>query len=197
MTEARAPRADAVRNRARLLEAAEAEFAEHGMDVSVADIAARAGVGKGTVFRHFASKEELLAAVVLGRLDALIAEGERLAEVSPAESALFDFMALAASQQQDEVSVLTSVEGVNELLEASQARLFALMERLATQAQGVGALRSDVSGEDVALLICAPGHVAGFAPQGDPELWRRYLGIIIDGLRPEGARPLAAPPHGA
>ncbi|WP_201845328.1 TetR/AcrR family transcriptional regulator [Myceligenerans indicum] len=195
MTDAKAPRADAVRNRARLLEAAEAEFAQHGMDVSVADIAARARVGKGTVFRHFATKEELLAAVVLSRLDVLIADGERLAETSPAESALFDFMSLAASQQQDELSVLTNVDGVNDLLEGAQARLFGLMERLALQAQIAGALRDDVTGEDVALLICAPGHVAGFAPRADPELWRRYLAIIVDGLRPEGARPLATPPR--
>ncbi len=190
MTDVRAPRADAVRNRALLLDAAESVFAEDGLDASVADIASRAGVGKGTVFRHFSSKEELLATVVVRRLEKLIADGERLAATAPPQTALFDFVTLAAGQQQDEVSVLASVDAVGEQLATAQARLFDLMERLAAGARSAGALRADVSGEDVALLICAPGHVAGFASSEDPQLWRRYLGIIIDGLRPEGAHPL-------
>ncbi|MBN7794775.1 TetR/AcrR family transcriptional regulator [Microbacterium esteraromaticum] len=191
MTDARAPRADAVRNRARLLDAAELEFAERGLDVSVADIATRAGVGKGTVFRHFATKEDLLATVVVHRLEKLIADGERLADTSPSDTALFEFVTLAAGQQQDELSVLTATDTVNDQLDDAQSRLFALMERLVADARAAGVLRPDVTGEDVALLICAPGHVAGFAPDRGPDLWRRYLGIILDGLRPDGAHPLS------
>lgn len=71
-------RADAMRNRRLLLDAAAAEFAEHGMDVSVAQIAVRAGIGKGTVFRHFATKEQLITAIFADQLDDLAAIGEAL-----------------------------------------------------------------------------------------------------------------------
>ena len=78
MTDTRPLRADAVRNRAALLAAAADEFAERGLDASVADIARRAGVGKGTVFRHFATKDDLIAAIVLDRVGELTTAGERL-----------------------------------------------------------------------------------------------------------------------
>ncbi|MFC7532288.1 TetR/AcrR family transcriptional regulator [Actinoplanes sp. GCM10030250] len=184
-------RADAARNRALLLAAAEAAFAEHGLDVSVADIAQRAGIGKGTVFRHFPTKEDLLAEVMLDRVHALTGTGERLLTAEDPGAALLEFLTLAADrQQQHDLSVLRDAPAVNERLAGARIRMFGLIDALVDRAREAGAIRTDVTGTDVALLMCAPGHVAAFAPHGGPDLWRRYLAIIFDGLRPEGARPL-------
>ncbi|MEU4692268.1 helix-turn-helix domain-containing protein [Actinoplanes sp. NPDC023714] len=188
-------RADAARNRALLLTAAEEAFAEHGMDASVADIAARAGIGKGTVFRHFPTKDDLLAAVMLDRMDALTAAGRGLLESADPGAALLEFLTLAADRQQrNDMTVLQQANAVNARLTEARTAMFTLIDRLVTRARDAGAIRPDITGADVVLLMCAPGHVAGFAPNPVPDLWRRYLSIIFDGLRPAGATPLPIPP---
>jgi AcrR family transcriptional regulator len=190
----RALRADAQRNRASLLAAATAEFAEHGLDASVADIARRAGVGKGTVFRHFPTKDDLLAAVVLDRIDELTAVAGHLAGAGDAGAALIEFLAAAAGKQQQlDLSFLRESGALNGRLGAARGHLFAAITGLVDRAQRAGAVRADVTGMDVILLMCAPNHVVNFVPEPSPELWRRYLAIIVDGLRPEGARPLPQP----
>ena len=187
-------RADAARNRSSLLAAAAEEFASRGMDASVADIARRAGVGKGTVFRHFPTKDDLLAAVVLDRVDELAALARRLFRADDAGDALFELLAAAAGKQQQlDLSFLREAGDINERLRAARERLFAAIVAMVERAQAAGAVRADVTGLDVILLMCAPAHVAGFVPTASPETWRRYLAIIIDGLRPEGAHPLPEP----
>ncbi|MEU4245015.1 helix-turn-helix domain-containing protein [Actinoplanes sp. NPDC026619] len=187
-------RADAARNRTLLLAAAAQEFASHGIEASIADIARRAGIGKGTVFRHFATKDELLAAVVLDRVEELAALARKLYLADDAGAALFEFLTVAAQRQQQlDLSFLREVGAVNDLLAGAREGLFAAIVALVTRAQEAGALRPDISGLDVILLMCAPNHVVSYVPDAPPELWRRYLGIIFDGLRPEGARPLPQP----
>src|SRR5690348_15176075 len=90
----RSPRADAARNREPLLAAATAEFAERGIDASVADIARRAGVGKGTVFNHFPTKDHLLTAIVVARLARLTESAEELLTGPDAGAALLGFLTL-------------------------------------------------------------------------------------------------------
>ncbi|QKW14168.1 TetR/AcrR family transcriptional regulator [Verrucosispora sp. NA02020] len=188
-------RADAARNRASLLAAAEAEFAERGPDASVADIARRAGVGKGTVFRHFPTKDDLLAAVVLDRIDGLAELARRLGAASDAGAALLEFLDAAASRQQRlDLSFLRESGALNDQLAEARGRLFVEITALVERAQATGAVRHDITGTDVILLMCAPSHVVSFVPQASPELWRRYLAIIFDGLGPAGARPLPQPP---
>lgn len=188
-------RADAARNRASLLAAAEAEFAERGLTASVADIARRAGIGKGTVFRHFPTKEDLLAAVVLDRVDGLAALARRLATVPDAGAALLEFLDAAASRQQQlDLSFLREAGDLNDRLSESRGRLFQEITVLVERAQAAGAIRADIAPVDVILLMCAPTHVVSFVPDAPPDLWRRYLGIIFDGLRPDGAGPLPHPP---
>lgn len=197
MTPDRPLRADAARNRYALLKAASEEFAAHGLDASVADIARRAGIGKGTVFRHFPTKDDLLAEVMLDRIHALTHAGKRLATADDPGAALLEFLTLAAErQQQNDLSVLREAHAVNERLSDARTGMFALVDMLVERAREAGAIRADITGTDVALLMCAPGHVAGFAPHGGPDLWRRYLAVIFDGLRPQGAHPLPVPPPG-
>ncbi|MBM0225603.1 MULTISPECIES: TetR/AcrR family transcriptional regulator [Micromonospora] len=188
-------RADAARNRRLLLAAAADEFAERGLDASVADIARRAGVGKGTVFRHFATKDDLIAAIVLDRIDALNAAGERLLEAADPGAALLEFLTVAAHQrQQRDLSFLQEAGELTEEVTKVRAQMFHTVHRLVDRAREHGAVRADVTGADVILLMCAPNYVTSYVPGASPDLWQRYLAIIFDGLRPEGAHPLPHPP---
>jgi AcrR family transcriptional regulator len=188
-------RADAARNRRLLLAAAADEFAERGLDASIADIARRAGIGKGTVFRHFATKDDLLAAIVLDRVEALNEVGTRLLDAEDPGAALLEFLTVAAHQrQQRDLSFLQGASAANPQVSRLQGRMHEIIDELVARARESGALRGDVTGTDVVLLMCAPNYVAGYAPDASPDLWRRYLAIIFDGLRPQGAHPLPQPP---
>ncbi|GAB3571121.1 TetR/AcrR family transcriptional regulator [Amycolatopsis endophytica] len=189
---ARTLRADAARNRELLLAAAEAEFAERGLDASVADIARRAGVGKGTVFRHFATKDDLIAAIVRTHVGALDEAGQRLLTAEDPGAALLEFLTVAGGQrEQRDVSFLLNANDAGPEVVALRERLYRTVCLLVDRAREAGAVRGDVTGNDVVLLMCAPNHVVSFVKDPSPDLWRRYLAIIFDGLRPEGAHPLA------
>jgi AcrR family transcriptional regulator len=195
VTSTRPLRADAARNRELLLTAAADEFAERGLDASVADIARRAGVGKGTVFRHFATKDDLLAAIVLDRIYALNVVGERLLDAADPGAALLEFLTVAAHQrQQRDLSFLQEAGELNAEVTRVRARMFQTVHTLVDRAREHGAIRADITGADVILLMCAPNYVTSYVPDASPDLWRRYLAIIFDGLRPQGAHPLPQPP---
>lgn len=195
MPSTRALRADAARNRGLLLAAAADEFAERGLDASIADIARRAGVGKGTVFRHFATKDELISAIVLDRVDSLHVAGERLLESADPGAALLEFLTIAARErQQRDLSFLQGAGEQNAEVATAHAKMFQIVQALVDRAREHGAVRTDVTGADVVALMCAPNYIAGYAPGASPDLWQRYLAIIFDGLRPEGAHALPQPP---
>lgn len=195
MTPPRPLRADAARNRALLLAAAASEFAEHGLEASVADIARRAGVGKGTVFRHFPTKDDLIAAIVLDRLEVLGTLGEELLKAEDPGAALLEFLTAAAQQrQQQDLSFLQEARDTLPAVVEARTKMYQIIDDLVARARDHGALRNDVTGTDVLLLMCAPNHVTGYVPDASPDLWRRYLAIIFDGLRPEGSHTLPQPP---
>jgi AcrR family transcriptional regulator len=171
------------------------EFAERGPDTSVADIARRAGVGKGTVFRHFASKDDLIAEIVLDRITELNAVGERLLAAADPGAALLEFLTVAARQrQQRDLSFLQEAGELRADVVECRTRLYEIVAALVDRARAHGAVRDDVTGTDVVLLMCAPNHVTSYLPDASPDLWQRYLAIIFDGLRPAGAHPLPQPP---
>ncbi|MGW4774630.1 TetR/AcrR family transcriptional regulator [Nocardia sp. NPDC004278] len=189
-------RADAAHNRRALLAAAAATFAEQGMDASIAQIAARAGVGKGTVFRHFATKQQLLAAILCDRLDELTAAGEALLGAADPESALLEFMTTSVEMQAGDRSFCQAATGIavsDPEVRAATARLFEAAEALTDQARRQGTVRDDITGEDIMLLPGAAYQAAAPLRDVAPDLWRRYLGVIFDGLRPDAARPLPHP----
>jgi AcrR family transcriptional regulator len=192
------PRADAARNRSLVIDAASAELAEHGLDVSMARIAALAGVAKGTVFNHFPSKEELVAAVFCERLGALAATGESLLEHTDPRSALLQFMTTGAelhSQDRSFCEAATAISPAHPAIRAASRRLAQVAEALAARARQAGVLRADVTGHDIVLLLGAPTQIAAPVVTARPDLWRRYLQLILDGLRSEAAHdlPVAAP----
>jgi AcrR family transcriptional regulator len=191
---ARPARVDAVRNRASLLAAAEAEFAERGIDASVADIAHRAGVAKGTVFRHFATKDDLVAAVAGDRLARLVAVARRLSESPDSGAALGEFLTAAAEiLQQQGLAFLRAASECNPVVAEIRDHLLASAGALVDRARRDGIVRADVTAADVLLLTCATVHTVAAMSDPAPDLWRRYLTIIIDGLRPQGASPLPGP----
>jgi AcrR family transcriptional regulator len=190
-------RADATRNRESLLAAAEAEFAERGLDASMADIARRAGVAKGTVFRHFATKEDLIAGIVGGHFASLTTVARGLADAPDPGAALLEFLTLAADgQAHHDLSFLQTITEGDSAVAGLRDELHGCVEQLVGRARDAGAVRADVTGTDVWVLICAPVHATAYVADPAPDLWRRYLAIIFDGLRPEGAHPLPRPAPG-
>ena len=183
-------RKDAARNHHSLLEAAKAAFAEEGIDVPVEEIARRAGVGVGTLYRHFPTKDELVHAIVEARL----ADFERCAD-SALESAdpLRSFFEAAVAIQacdrafKEIVSARLRAKGAES---PARVRLLAALGRLVRGAQRAGLARLDLTGQDLLLLLLATGRIAEATEAGAPGLWRRYVGLLLDGLSPAGASRL-------
>jgi AcrR family transcriptional regulator len=187
MTE-RPLRADAARNRRLVLSAAADAFAEQGMDVSIAEIAQRAGVGKGTVFRHFATKEDLLAAIACDRFAELIAVAESLLDAVDPAAAIREFMAAGAqlhAKDRTFSQISTRVFMADPNVQAASDRLTEVVDRLAERArgQGSGSLRSDLTGKDVRALMSGVCLAAEHFAESEPERWRRYLDVVFDGMR--------------
>jgi AcrR family transcriptional regulator len=184
---ARPLRADARRNRARLLEVAEQVFADRGIGASTEEIARQAGVGIGTVFRHFPTKEALLEAVFLGRLTRL---GERAAALSDSEEpgpAFFAFVTLVVDQASSKNAFADALAaaGVNVQAAASDVsgEFAGAMTALLSNAQQAGVVRRDIGVDELkAVLVGASRAVE----QGgnDPAARARILAIMLDGLRP-------------
>jgi AcrR family transcriptional regulator len=190
-------RADAERNHSALLEAAIAIFAERGLDVSVAEIAKRAGVGQGTAFRHFPTKDRLILAVVRRRIGEVLADAVEWETRADGAEALFGFMAgLAEMQSRDRAlfeAAGSAVLGEPEIREAHH-ELVAIVGRLLKRAQKAGEVRDDVGPMDVLLLVKAVSAAAEILQAIEPRPWRRYLDLVRDGLSPQGASRLTGRP---
>jgi AcrR family transcriptional regulator len=195
----RQPRSDGLRNRQLLLTAAAVAFAELGTEVSIAEIAQRAGIAKGTVFRHFASKDDLIAAIMGEMLDSLIATGTRLADAVDPAAALLEFMT-AGTELLAKDRALCEVVGRPSLqqpaIRAGIDRLCAVVETLTDRARRAGAVRDDITGQDIVLLLAGVHRTAAPLADAQPQLWRRYLGLAFDGIQARHAQPLPHPPPG-
>jgi AcrR family transcriptional regulator len=196
-TEEVSSRTDARRNRTALISAARELFATGGLDVTTRDIAGQAGVGIGTLYRHFPTREDLVDAVLADAFDELVAIAEQaLAEPDAAigfrrfiEQALL----LHARNRGLKDVVETQTHG-RERAAAMRGRIRTLVARLVARAQEQGALRADFAPQDIALLFWASDHVIEMAAEIAPEIWRRQLGFVLDGLKPESATTLPLPP---
>ncbi|MDO9407738.1 TetR/AcrR family transcriptional regulator [Patulibacter sp.] len=193
---ARPLRADARRNRERVLAAATEVFAEQGAEASVAEIARRAGVGAGTLFRHFPTKHDLLLATLEVGFDDVQAAIEHAETFDDGWQGLVHVLTVCAEIQARDRGFLESVgpELFQEpTLQRRNAQRMASLSAVLQRAQADGLVRDDLRAEDVPFLISAVGGATGKCARGgaiDPELWRRYLGIVLDGMRPAGASPL-------
>lgn len=177
-------RADAKRNLDRILEAASDAYAELGPDVTIDEIARRAGVGHGTVFRRFPTKEALRAAVIRSHLDEMLAVAQELAERPDPGKALEEFLWLGAERCHRDRALFEGIERcsvVEEVAETKQ-QLHDTVDKLIRRAARAGAIRRGVDSRDVGALIGAAVQAAAHAEREDA--WRRYVRVVLEGLRP-------------
>lgn len=178
-------RKDAARNRALLLEAARDVFAERGLEASLDEVARRAGVGVGTAYRHFANKKELAAALFADGIDGVIAEAEAaMAIADPWESLVYFFESSAERQARDRGlhEVLMGYEIAHDKQNILE-RLAPIVTELFDRARSAGVLRPDIDPTDSAAVFAMLGMAFEMCSATHPDLWRRYLTIILDGLR--------------
>jgi AcrR family transcriptional regulator len=187
---ARPLRADAQRNRARILEAAENVFAVEGIGVPVDLIAEKAGVGVGTLYRHFPTKEKLCEAVLLDRLTALTEDARALADADDPKGAFFGFLTHFVEEGAAKRDLIVAVMGAgmehDEFSEAVKGDLNDAIGVLLQRAQAVGAVRPDVQPDAVLALLgatCQASAHSVAAPALD------LLNIVCDGLRAQGGSP--------
>jgi AcrR family transcriptional regulator len=187
--EPRSMRADAQRNYARLLSAASAAFTEHGADdVSLEEIARRAGVGIGTLYRHFPTRQALLEAVYRDQVEMLRARADELLESgTPADAlaawlrALMTFMSTKRSLT---TVMLATLSKESELMTACSKVMKDSAEALVARAQAAGVIRMDVTSTDLIRLLHGVSIATERQPT-DPEQANRLFALVLDGLRPQ------------
>jgi AcrR family transcriptional regulator len=198
MTASRPLRADAERNRRRILDAATELFAERGVDVSVEDIAARACVGIGTFYRRFPDREALVEAVFATKLDDIVDAAEAaLAIEDPWEAFRTYVVDVARLHARDRglKDVMLSTDRGREQVAAFRERIEPLGERLVDRAKAAGTLREDFSRFDIPMIYQAIGAIAELTREVSPDYFERTLTLLVDGLAVERTpTPMPAPP---
>lgn len=183
----RAQRADAKRNVERLLEAARDAIARDGPDASLDDIARDAGVGSGTLYRHFPTRVALLEAVYRGEVERLCAEGDRLldSDTEPGEALsewLRAYVTVGAMKRGLMGPLTTALGQDSDLFATCKAMVMTTGGRLVERAQEAGGIRDDVELTDILTLVSAIAH-AGELTRDRSGLSERLLAVAIDGLR--------------
>jgi AcrR family transcriptional regulator len=181
-TSIRPRRADAVRNRAKLMAAARAAFASDGTAASLEDIARRAGVGIGTLYRHFPTRLDLVEAIYVDEVEALCASADGLAGLPPWDALvgwLRRFVRYVATKQALAGELFAHLGEDADVFRSCRAAVFATGEPLLERAQKAGAIRQDTSFTEVIQLV---GGIAKITSAGPAEI-DRILAVALDGLR--------------
>jgi AcrR family transcriptional regulator len=185
----RKPRADALRNREKLMTAAKAAFTEAGAEVSLEEIARRAGVGIGTLYRHFPTREPLLEAVYRREVEQLAAAAERLVDDLPPAEALRQWMRLFADYLAPKKVIAPALAamagGHSELFATSSKLIRGAVELLLERAIAAGALRDDVEVDDIIQALA--GVAYNVASPGWRERAYRLIDIVVAGLQAPAA----------
>jgi AcrR family transcriptional regulator len=187
----REPRADARRNRERVLRTAQQLFATEGLGVSLDEIARRAGVGPGTVHRHFPSKESLYLAVAIDQIEQLVAEAEGLAATDD-PAALFTLLSRMMASGAENVAVKSALVAAEFDLRIAAPAVAATLTRhvagLLERAHAAGAVRADISVDEVMALVAgAFAAIRHAGAETSPERSAHIAQLILDGLRPHRA----------
>jgi AcrR family transcriptional regulator len=181
----RKPRADGQRNRERLIEIAKAAFADVGADVSLEEIARRAGVGIGTLYRHFPTRDAIVEAVYRREVQQLADAATRLLETAPPGEALHQWMRLFVdyiATKKVIAPALGALAGGSDLFAASGAQITDAVTRLVAAATAAGDIRADADPMD--LLRALIGFTYGNTTPGWRDSALRLIDILMDGLRP-------------
>src|ERR1700761_4247480 len=181
----RRPRADAERNRARLLETAKAAFAEKGSAASLDEIARTAGVGAGTLSRHFPTRDALVAAVYRNETEQLVSAADRLAEMQPPVAALREWLLLfvdyIATKHGMSELLNSMVGGTSELYSASTAQMTLAISKLVDRAVASGDIRLDLDPLDLLRALAGVANI-GLGSDGERAA-KRLVDILIAGVR--------------
>lgn len=177
-------RADAQRNRAALLEAARTVFRRDGLSAQMDAIAHEAGLGVGTLYRHFPSRDALVAVLVHERFRRLVASAEAARRVEDPWGALAGLVwELAAFESEDRTMVDILADTQPDGMDAAMAALLNHLGALVARAQAAGQMRGDVSAQDVLAAVCSVGKMMASGLADGDGRWRRLMRIILDGLR--------------
>jgi AcrR family transcriptional regulator len=190
-------RRDAQRNRESIMSAARAAFAAHGVEAPLETVARHAGVAIGTLYRHFPSRLHLVEAVFIDKARAWIEAAEQaLAVPDPWDGFAYYLERLCELQADDrgfnDVAGMRMVSACS--LEEAKDRAVALGRRIVERAQQAGALRADVTAEDIAFLLWGSTRITEATHAVAPGAWRRHLGLMLDAFRAENAHALPEPP---
>lgn len=187
-TEGRRPRLDGQRNRERVLEAAREAFSEHGQEARLDDIARRAGVGAGTLYRHFPTRDDLVEAVFRKQVERLIAAGEHYAATMGALDALRAWMLKFIDYVVGKLLILPAMNtvpgGSERLIEGSRGEIHGMFGGLVRGAMESGELRPETEADDLFRAFVGVFHTT--AVPGWEESARRIVGILIEGSRRVG-----------
>jgi AcrR family transcriptional regulator len=197
-TAAREPgsRRDAQRNRGLLVAAARSVFAERGVDARVDEVARRAGVGTGTLYRHFPTREALLEAIFAERIGELVTAADAALAEPDAWVGLVGFLeATLEPQSGDRVlkEIFLRYPAAENRLTESRQQIYALLERLLERGHSQGVLRADFALPDLALALWSFAPLIAATADTAPTVWRRHLHWLLDGLRPIAATPQIEP----
>jgi AcrR family transcriptional regulator len=177
-------RADALRNRERVIAAARAVFAERGLEASVPEVAARAGVGKATVYRSFPSKEHLIAAVVIDRLEDFERRARELLDEPDAWTALNRLLGDKAVEHCADRTLASAVQAApSDLLMEARRRMWDAVDALMDRAKAQGSMRLNATTEDLRILWGGAARMLTGDDVDDPDVWRRYARLVLDALR--------------
>jgi AcrR family transcriptional regulator len=189
-------RKDAERNRRRILAAAGELFAEAGLQVTLDAVAERAGVGVGTVYRRFTDKEALIDALFEERIEEVVAIADEACAMDDPWDGLVAFLdravALHGADRALKDIVFSAAHGRDRVARA-RARIKPVVGRLVARAQAEGRLREDFEITDTPVIQLMLTAVIEYAGEEGPDVWRRYLAVLVDGLRAEAARTPMAP----
>jgi AcrR family transcriptional regulator len=184
-------RRDAEANRQKILKAAAEVFASRGLDVTLDEIALHGGVGVGTIYRRFPNKALLIEALFEEKIEGLVQLAAEAAERPDAWSAFVDFLSAAVALQSKNRGLgqvlHSSCYGQSKVAEA-RSRLFAPLTRLLDAAKAQGRLRPDFEAHDVPLLLLMLGTLASYTEDASPQIWRRYLDFLTQGLTSAATR---------
>jgi AcrR family transcriptional regulator len=192
-------RRDAARNRERILRAAAAVFTERGLDATLDDVARQAGVGVGTVYRHFPGKEALVEALFTARIDEMVTAVRGACDSPDPWSGLVACLEHATAAIAGDTGLrqlmMFAAYGTGRVA-CAREQVRPVIAAAIARAQQAGELRRDFSPSDVPMIAFMLASVADYAGPIAPALWRRYLALIIDALRParDGTTALPAAP---
>ena len=190
-------RADAERNRAAIVAAARAVFAEHGLEAPLEEIAQRAGVGIATLYRRFPAREQLVAAALIEKVTQYAEAAAEAAAASDPWAGFVRYVQRICELQAGDrglSDLLSMTLAADERIEQLRATANAQVVRLIERAKEAGRLREDFVGEDLLLLLIASAAV-GQATQADaPDTWRRFVALVLDAFERRDAPALPAAP---